>query len=220
MPADLLVVLPTRSRPANVARCAEAFRATAKNADMLVITDHDDRSYDGLDFGVSRRTQPRKPTAAKVNAAVMDHLGYRAIMFMGDDNVCVTPGWDEIMLAALDDMGGTGICYPNDLSGHAELPCSAMLSSNIVRALGWMCLPAVAHFFCDNAWQQIGLGTGSLRRCEDAVIDHLHPIWGKAPADALYSDTMRLYWRHDKAAYAMWQREQMAADVAKVAALR
>ena len=181
--------------------------------------DHDDRSYDLGEVDASVRVQRRMPTAAKVNAAAADHLDYRALMFMGDDNVCVTPGWDDILLTALDGMGGTGICYPNDLSEHTDLPCSALLSSDIIAALGWMCLPQVAHFFVDNAWRDLGEGAGRLARCDTAVIEHLHPIWGKAPSDELYEDAMRRYWRHDKAAYAAWKTERMCQDVATVGAL-
>ena len=220
MAGELLVILPVRGRPASLTRFTGAFAATARCADLLVVMDAGDRSYDGIEPGVSVRVQPRRPTGPKVNAAAMDHLDYRALMFMGDDNLCVTPGWDEIMLAALDEMGGTGICYPDDLSEHADLPCSAMLSRDIVLALGWMCEPSLAHFFMDNIWRDIGRGAGCLRRCGGAVIEHRHPNYGKAPRDELYLSAMHLYWRHDKAAYAIWQAERMEQDIATVRALR
>jgi hypothetical protein len=218
---ELLVILPVRGRPASLPRFTEAFGATARTADLLVVMDADDRSYDGLDVDASVRVAPRKPTGPKVNAAAADHApGYRAVMFAGDDNVCVTPGWDEILLAALDGMGGTGVVWADDLSGHRDLPCSAMLSSDIVLALGWMCLPGTAHFFVDNAWRDLGAGAGCLKRCDDAVIEHRHPDYGKAPRDELYVTARHLYWRHDKAAYAMWKTERMCHDVATVRALR
>lgn len=219
---DLLVIVPVRGRPANAVRLSEAFAATAKTADLLLVTDDDDRSYDGLDLAITPLwlPLPRQPTGPKVNAAAVPYAKrYRALMFMGDDNVPVTPGWDEQMLAVLDAMG-TGICYPNDLSPHADLPCSAMVSAGIVTALGWMCEPSLSHFFVDNVWGELGRQPGCLHRCDDVIIDHRHPIWGKAPPDQLYTDAMRLYWAHDEAAYAAWRAQRMAADVATVAALR
>lgn len=217
---DLLVIVPVRGRPASLARFTEAFRATARTADLLVVFDVDDRSYDGAETDALVRVLPRRPTGPKVNAAAADHLDYRALMFMGDDNVCVTPGWDDIMLTALGGMGGTGILWPDDLSEHADLPCSAMISCDIVSALGWMCLPGAAHFFVDNVWADLGRGAGCLMRCGGAVIEHRHPNYGKAPRDQLYQDAMRLYWRHDKAAYAAWKTGQMQADIETVRALR
>lgn len=224
---DLLVILPVRRRPHNLPRFLGAFRRTAKTADLLIVMDSDDRSYDGkltrLGVGGEGRihavVQERMMTSPKVNRVALQHTGaYRALMFMGDDNVPRTPGWDLLMLQALDEMGGTGILYARDLA-RDDLPCSALISAGIVAALGWMALPAVSHFFMDNAWRDLGTRAGCLRYLPDVVIEHLHPAWGKAPTDALYDGARREYWDADEKAYATWRERQMEADVAKVRGL-
>ena len=149
---DLLVILPVRGRPDSARRFMKAFRETATAAtDVALITDEDDTSSSGLsaELDVMGMTLVRVPTAQKINKAAEACAGsYEALMFMGDDNVPLTPGWDGFLLDAL---GGCGMAFANDLSPHAGLlPCSVMMSSAIVRALGWMALPGCSHFFIDN----------------------------------------------------------------------
>jgi hypothetical protein len=219
---DLLVLLPVRGRPANLARFREAFAATAtRGTDLLVIMDADDDSYNGqLGPGsdVTAMICDRMPTGPKVNAAAAKHAGsYSALMFMGDDNVPVTPGWDALLLEAC---AHSGMAFANDLSGHAGLlPCSAMMTSDIVQALGWMALPSVSHFFMDNVWLELGQRAGCLTYLPGVVIDHRHPVWGKAASDELYDTARPLYWEHDEAAFSAWKAGQMAADVETVKGL-
>jgi len=221
MTGGLLVIVPVRGRPASAPRFAEAFGATAREADLLMVLDDDDGSYDGMfpGLGVRAVTYPRMPTAPKINRAAAGHgAGYGAVMFMGDDNLPRTPGWDQAMMAALAEMGGTGIVYCNDLLRN-DLPCSALISADIIAALGWMALPVVSHFYIDNAWADLGGGVGRLKYLPGVVIEHLHPCAAKAPYDGLYSEARELYWDADEKAYHAWREHRMEADVAVVAAL-
>ena len=221
MTGGLLVIVPVRGRPASAPRFAEAFGATAREADLLMVLDDDDGSYDGMlpGLGVRAVTYPRMPTAPKINRAAADHgAGYGAVMFMGDDNMPRTPGWDQVMMAALEGHGGTGIVYANDLLRN-DLPCSALISADIIAALGWMALPVVSHFYIDNAWADLASSTGCLTYLPGVIIEHLHPCAGKAPYEGLYSEARELYWDADEAAYHQWRAQQMEADVAKVRAL-
>lgn len=219
---DLLVILPVRGRPDSARRFMKAFRETATAAtDVALITDEDDTSSSGLsgELDVMGMTLVRVPTAQKINKAAEACAGsYEALMFMGDDNVPLTPGWDGFLLDAL---GGCGMAFANDLSPHAGLlPCSVMMSSAIVRALGWMALPGCSHFFIDNCWREIGQRAGCLTYLPGVVIDHLHPVWGKGQMDELYASARPMYWDHDEAAFHRWVAGRMDADVATVAALR
>ena len=189
--------------------------------DLAFAIDDDDRSYDGLDLraigaGIVT-TGPRKTCTEWSNeVAAIWGSGYRAVASIGDDHLPITKGWDTIMLAALDDMGGTGIVYGNDIGQGQNLPTAAVISSDIPAALGWLMLPACLHLFVDNAWLDLGA-----RYLPDVIIEHLHYSRGASPRDQTYADAdSRETWQHDEAAYNEWRRTGMAADVGKIRSLR
>jgi hypothetical protein len=99
---------------------------------------------------------------------------------MGDDHLPRTPGGDRLLLDGLADMGG-GFAYGNDLYQGEILPTAVAVSSPIVAALGWMCLPALNHMFVDDVWKALGGATNRLRYLPDVVIEHLHHVNAKAP---------------------------------------
>jgi hypothetical protein len=144
---------------------------------------------------------------------------YRAFASLGDDHVPRTQGWDRLLLDEIDRMGGTGIAYGDDLHQRDRLPTAPVISADIVAALGWMCEPTLAHMHVDDAWRDLGRGAGCLAYVPGVVIEHCHPDAGKAAADETYAASVA-GWAADREAYARWRRERMAADVAKVAALR
>ena len=143
-----------------------------------------------------------------------------AIGFMGDDHRPRTKGWDEAYLDALHEMG-TGIVYGNDLLQGENLPTQCAMTSDIVRALGWMALPSLTHLFVDNVWKVIGNGAGCLRYLPDVVVEHMHPVAGKAGWDEghVRVNAPEMYER-DQTAFTQWLRTSMVEDVAKVRALR
>jgi len=214
----LLVILPTRHRPDSARRFTEAFRSTTGllSTGLVLVLDDDDESCAGLGAGlaVESLTIPRAPLAAKLNHAARIYAPhYAAMLFCGDDNVPRTTGWDMAMMGAL--AGGQGMVYANDLIRN-DVPCSVLITSGIVEALGWFANPALNHFYIDNTWADLGAGAGCLTYLPHVIIEHLHPAGGKAPSDALYEETRARWWDADEAAYAVWRAGQMEADVEKV----
>ena len=167
---------------------------------------------------VSVVTGPRKGLGAWTNEIAMARAGeYRALGSFGDDHVPQTGGWDKLLLAAIEQMGGTGIAYPND--GLREDVCEAWVqSSDIVRALGWMCEPSLKHWWVDAVIAGLGRGAGCLRYLPDVLVPHKHFAAGLAQADATYRDSGRNI-AADQAAYEVWQEQRMDADIATVRAL-
>jgi hypothetical protein len=218
---DLLIITPTRGRPHNAQRLAEAVAATATACtDLVFAVDHDDASYDHLSLGARMIHGPGKSCPAWSNEIAAGWgPGYRAVASLGDDHLPRTPGWDTLLLAAIDDMGGTGIAYGDDIGQGENLPTAPVISADIVAALGWFFLPSVRHLFADNVWLDLGREAGCLRYVPEVVVEHLHYSRGESPRDATY-DASAGTWEHDEAAYQQWRRDQMAADVAKIRALR
>lgn len=228
MPRDLLVIVPSRGRPGNVARFLRTVAATSAAAtDVVFAFDDDDPHFPqsvaaaaGGPIGASVVHGPRKGLGAWTNTVAAAHLNsYRAFASFGDDHVPQTHGWDKLLLGAIDGMGGTGISYPDD--GIRDDVCEAVvISADIVAALGWMCEPSLQHWYVDNVWADLGKGADCLTYMPDVLVPHKHPAaTGIGQLDATYRDSGR-HIPADKKAYETWRAERMSADVATVQALR
>ena len=225
---DLLVIVPSRGRPWRAAEMLDATLALSRaQTDVAVAYDSDDPaagSYTALSGRAGDRviwySGPRQSMSAWTNQVALEQAGnYRALASFGDDHVPRTEGWDSLLLAALDGMGGTGLVYGNDLLQGGNLPTAIVMSSDIVGALGWMTEPGMRHYCIDNAWKDLGDGAGCLAYCPDVIIEHCHPGAGKAVYDVTYAEEAARD-REDQAAYDRWLEQGKAAAVAAVAALR
>lgn len=221
---DLLVIVPSRGRPERFAQMRDAALGLAEtDIRIAVATDADDPSavaYRGSGQVVFWQG-PRQTVAGWMNVIAMaEHGNYRALCSMGDDHMPRTPGWDRLLLEAIDGMSGTGIAYGDDLLQRENLPTSVVVSSDIVGALGWLALPALRHFALDNVWKDLGQGAGCLAYCPDVVIEHLHPGAGTGQWDETYASEAALYPQDDAAYYAWRDGPGRQEAVAAVTALR
>lgn len=197
MTPPLAVIVPTRGRPENAARLAEAFRETdALNALPVFVADENDPELPGyralLDEGrISRLMIPPVNQVASGMCAALNFAArryaeiYDAIGFMGDDHLPRTRGWDDQIMDALDSMEPK-VVYGNDLLQGPNLPTAVFMPSRIVRAVEFMAPPVMRHLYLDNYWKTLGEHLGGLVYLPDVIIEHLHPIAGKAPWDERY----------------------------------
>jgi hypothetical protein len=135
---DLLVIVPSRGRPQNVARMLDAVHATAKmTTHVHVAVDDDDPELERYEYvmkqaagdGDRLTTGPRKGLAAWTNEiAVPRAAEYPFLASFGDDHVPYTPGWDRALIRAIVDMGGTGFSYPWD-GTREDIPEAVVMSS-------------------------------------------------------------------------------------------
>jgi hypothetical protein len=221
---DLLVITPTRGRLAGAQRLIDAVAATATaGTDLVLGIDDDDPSYARLDLAgrrVAVDRGPRANCAEWTNRMAARHArGYRYLASLSDDHLPETPGWDSQLIAAIEDIGGTGIAYGNDMLQGEALPTAPVMSADIVHALGWMFCPPMSRLFCDNAWKDLGQAAGCLAYRPDVIIRHLHYSAGLAPRDQTAIDGEGA-WAHDEAAYHDWRRDRMAADTLVIRKLR
>lgn len=146
---------------------------------------------------------------------------HRLIGSIGDDHRPMSIEWEVHLLDALDEMGGTGFLYGNDTVHGERLPTACFVSADIIRVLGWMAPPALIHLFIDNVWRDLGEASGCVKYLPGVVIEHFHPIKGAAEWDQTYQEgNSSEVWTADAAAYSTWKRDEMAAAVAKIKALR
>jgi len=188
---NLVVLVPSRNRPQNIADLIKAFDDTKTESDLIVIVDDNEPEMDaylqlGCDiFVVEKRG---KGMAKPLNFAAR-HFAYkyRHFAFLGDDHRPRTKNWDVAFINALDELE-TGLVYGNDLLQGENLPTAIAMTGDIVNALGGMVPPEMIHLYLDNFWMRLGNDLNSLRYMPEIIIEHLHPIAGKAKWDQGYKD--------------------------------
>ncbi|SET49044.1 hypothetical protein [Nonomuraea wenchangensis] len=223
---DLLVIVPSRGRPHNIADLHDAWTAaTTGPTGLLVAVDDDDPTLDDYrqvcaDRGIALTVGPRLRMCPTLNKVAVEHAPHHfAIGFLGDDHRPRTRGWDEHYLAALRDLG-TGFVYGNDLLAGERLPTQVAVTSDIVMALGWMVPDGILHLWADNVWLDLGRAIDRIRYLPRVVVEHQHYLNGKAAEDDRYREVNNADAAEaDRLAYAAWLEHRMPGDVDKLKAL-
>jgi hypothetical protein len=226
--ADLVVITPSRARPRQFAELAAAIRDTADLEVALVgLVDDDDPElleYKALAGGlVYILTGPRQGLSGWTNkyAQYAAELDAPYLASLGDDHLPRTRGWDRQLVDAILHLDGPGWAYGNDLFQGAQLPTAWVQSAALVRELGWMMLPGCEHMYVDTAVLELGRAADRIAYVPEVVIEHRHPLAGKADWDASYRETNTdARYASDKAAYHAWLADGLAADAAAVKNLR
>lgn len=212
-----LVIIPSRGRPDNLARCIDYLKQNSFVSDFVVGLDSDDeQNYPRID-GVMYEVGERKLMIATLNDIAMKYVDkYLFLTFLGDDNIVTTNGWDAAMSVTLAK-NGYGIAYGNDLLQEDRLPTSIMITSNIVKALGFMAPPTQKHLYADNFWQALGKGLGSYYYFPSVYWEHLHFSNGKSEKDDIYAEANSDdRYKEDREAFAKYMSEQYVDDVMRV----
>jgi hypothetical protein len=139
-----------------------------------------------------------------------------AVGFMGDDHVPRTPGWDARYMQGLERLG-TGLVYGNDLIQGAALPTQVAMTSDIILATGHMVPAGMVHLFADNAWLALGQALDAIAYLPDVVVEHLHPIAGRAEWDAGYAEANTdARSDADRAVFEQWREHELPRWVQQI----
>ncbi|MDQ8045259.1 MAG: hypothetical protein REI11_11695 [Patulibacter sp.] len=239
----MAIIVPTRSRPQNVTRVVDAWLATDAfaGAELWFVHDADDpqcSEYDDVLEGLEETrgaygsihalTLPTwLPLVPKLNAAtahVLEWYPETAIVgFAGDDHLPRTPGWTTHYREILGGfpLGGTGVVYPDD-GYRQDIPTSWVMTVDIARELGNAQVPApVEHLYCDNAVADLADAAGCLAMLPDVLVEHMHPVAGKADRDAQYDRVNSgEQFAKDRRAYRRWKRDVLPRQARRIRALR
>lgn len=222
---NLVMFVPSRGRPQNAIDLVAAVRDTSLARTMvLFVIDGDDPSRaDYHDAGLDMTVVPagRDGMVVALNEAVNAHThgDDTAVGFMGDDHRPRTVGWDAAYLAALNELG-SGLVFGNDLVHGAAIPTQIAMTSDIPRALGFMAPGVLRHLYVDNFWRQLGDDLNRIRYLPDVVVEHMHPLVGKADYDEGYRRVNAPdRTEADRVAYEDYLHGSYATDVARVRAV-
>jgi hypothetical protein len=207
---NILVIVPTRSRPEQSARFAELFLAQSTRCDLLFVLDADDPLLSDYprDAGAYYQVHPRSGLVDALNRVATSYQEwYDYLAFMGDDHRVRTRDWDRLLVEAIADLP-MGIAYGNDRQGTNE-PSFVLMSSSIVRELGYMVPPVLKRDGKCRFWRNLGEALCSLRYRNDVVVEHLRSSEGGTAASR---DTIS----RDAIAYDEYRGAQLDEDVAKL----
>jgi hypothetical protein len=191
------MICPSRGRPGNAAELIRLWPQVTADAMLLVAVDADDPragEYARLSrwqmAQVTIGTWPRGPGPILNMLAPGLAAVFPAAGFLGDDHRPRTPGWDKTLTDAL--ITGAGVAYGDDGLRGEELPTAVVMSAALVRGLGYMCPPGLAHLHVDAFWKRLGTDIGNLQYRPDVLIEHMHPSAGKAAGDDGYARMLAL----------------------------
>jgi hypothetical protein len=220
---DLLIIVPTRGRPGNALRLIRAVEALRElDTDVFLGVDEDDPERPAYGKLAGEKFSCKVPVTVKPRMGLADWTNYAArhyageypfLASFGDDHVPRTRGFDRKLVRAIKEMGGTGFSYPHD-GAREDVPEAVVMSSDIVRALGWMCVPGLEHYFIDDAWGNLGRHAGCLRYLRAVAVDHV-----RGGTDATYSAASGKL-AADMEAYHAWRAGQMSRDIEVIRKLR
>ncbi len=199
------ILVPTRGRPAttlNEVNNSFYDTKTLEDTGLVFIADYDDETWisgDGFEYDNETRIfvgGADQPVGLGIGAALNhaafagDYVNKADILgFSADDVRFKTKGWDAAIAEALKD---GGIAWCNDGANGELLANHWMVSTDIIKALGWFAVPACRHFFTDNAWTEIAKGADCLHYLGDYLMEHLHWSFGKSEKDTTYVNAERV----------------------------
>lgn len=212
-----LTIIGTRSRPHNAIRAFEALKKTSKISDFVMIINEDQVDLYPKIYGVTTEVVPsHHGVNGKFNTIVPKYLDqYETITGIDDDCLVQTDGWDVILSEPIKRLG-YGISYGNDGIQGQLLPTKVMISTNITKALGFWCPPALFHSYADDFWKLMGESINSLHYFRDVNMEHLHWINGKAPKDETYESNTAQQTQADKHAYGLYLRDEYYPDLERL----
>jgi hypothetical protein len=201
---------------------AKAFTDTNTEADLYFVIDNDDPKWDEYAKNKNLQLLPAdNKTGGCANSLntgavyLLDFSNYPLydyFVFMGDDHLPRTQNWDQAFIQALGI--NTGIVYGDDLLQGANLPTAFGMSRDLVVELKGMTFPGCVHLFFDNFVKQLGLDLNYLKYLPDVIIEHLHPVAGKAEMDEGYARVNQPKW-YEKDLLAL-QQYLASADYAEL----
>lgn len=203
---ELAVLVPVLNRPQNVAPLVESF-LTHRPEDsymVLIANVHDFAEREAMQPHLSPYVWGTKLEDDIASWPEKINYGVRAFAaewyLCAADDIAFTPGWWEATKELRDD-STVGVIGTNDSatgSGNprvtaGEHTCHPLVRASYIRERGTIDVrgravhPGYHHWYVDDELIWTAKSRGAWAFCRDAVIEHLHPYWGKAEWDSTYA---------------------------------
>lgn len=191
---SVAILVPVLGRPGNVAPLLESIAAaTPETHRVLFIADPRDRAeHSAVQAHGGELLIVDGNYATKINTAV--DATSEPLLFLAADDLRFHAGWLAAAAAKLE--AGVGVVGTNDLGNQRTIDGSHSTHSLVTRAyaqLGTIDDPSrllhegYPHEFVDDELIETAQHRGAYAHAPDAIVEHLHPNWGKAEVDHLYA---------------------------------
>lgn len=202
---SLVIIVPMLGRPHRVAPLLASIRATAPTARVLwALTPEDTEVALAIDRAVAKPAlmggdyvfvdrQERGDYARKINAGIAvtteDHI------FTAADDLLFHPGWYEAAVARLAPrigvVGTNDRCNRRTIRGehatHMLVTRSYVEQHGTIDEPGKFFHEGYPHELCDDEAVETAKKRRAWAHAHDSIVEHLHPMNGKAPMDESYA---------------------------------
>ena len=212
----ILLIVPTKGRPEKHLEFYESFKDNSTDTDLIFVLSLGDIQYPRIP-GVKYETVDSPTMSGKLNTTAIKYANdYDYIAFLGDDVRIRTEAWDAKMVEAIESVPNA-VAYGNDLYQGERLPTAVLMSTNIIKTIGFMSPPELKHLYIDNFWKELGTRLSSLRYFPEIILEHMHYAVGKSEKDVTYTEanSATLY-RDDEMAYRQYVQNKMNNDISKL----
>lgn len=220
------IILPYRSgetddRLNQLLEAVESWKDQTEGLSQLYIIVDDDQNIWG-NAAFSEKYGDIEWLTVPTGLTLMEKLNYHAleiadkheyIQFLAHDIVLQTP-WESQFIDFLESVP-FGMAYGNDLVHNGRLATHPCIKSSMIKAVGFYGCPAVEHNFFDNYWMDISRSLGFIQYFPQVIMEHNHPIVGKAPNDSLSKKVADLL-ESDQVKYQSYMTANFASDVQKI----
>jgi glycosyltransferase involved in cell wall biosynthesis len=197
---DLAVLVPVLRRPHRVAPFLDSLTENTPPVFRVVfIPDTDDDALLPILERAAAERDDVEVLPVKANYARKINAGVQAtdepLLFFGADDLKFHPEWFERALRRMDD--DVGVVSTNDLCNartmkgeNATHPLVARWyaeSPTIDESAGPL-YERYPHEYCDREFSEVARARGAFAYAMDSIVEHLHPLVGKAPVDDIYAD--------------------------------
>lgn len=205
---EVVVVIPVVSRPHRVLPVldtAVTYSHPHRVRVLFVCSPGTPDEYEELDFHEAEyMIVPWGPGkgdyAKKINYAI--ERTDEPLIFMGADDLRFHEGWLDACLRYTPDFAVVGTNdLGNPLVAQGIHSTHSLVRRDYVEHYGTIDEPGKAlhegywHEFVDDEFVRTAMYRNQFVFAADAIVEHLHPHWGKAPTDAIYEgSSRRLRW--------------------------
>lgn len=213
MNKEILILCPSRARPDNAKKVIESWNEfTDGLSDILFLVDDNDESKNLYPSEYTIIGEPGN-IVQLINRYSKVYLDqYKLIGFIGDDHRFETK-WEKEFL----NFESPYIVYGDDGLQHERLCTAFFMTSNIIKALGYMAYPKLKHLYVDNFIMEIGRACSFLHYLNNVKITHYHPSANKSEWDETYNrGNNDNIWKHDESVFNTWYLDELQHDIEKI----
>lgn len=200
--SSIVILVPTKSRPAQCKRMMDSAVATADNIYIAVALSEEDRdSYQWKNprFIGNMILPDGMPTVHKWNLLAEKVMNegpkdIRIFMLGADDTVFATPMWDRALIDHYNALDNKIHVYALQDSRDKDGTPHIFVTREWIEAMGWAFPPIFLHWYLDSWTVEVAKSCGVFTHMKDYLLIHDKPS-DKGEGDSTHTGIRAMGWR-------------------------